>query len=67
MLGSTLGSPNFGLISVKAKISGLATEILVLSSSNLLDKESALVYQHFRDLKAVTTGLDLSCLGTKKD
>ena len=46
-----LGLPNFGLISVRATISGLETEILVLSSSNLLEKESAFVYQHFKDLK----------------
>jgi len=45
-------------------MSGLATKIL---PSNLLDKESALVHQHFRDLKVVTTGLDLSCSGSEKN
>jgi len=48
-------------------MSGLEIETRVLSSSNLLDKESAFVYQHFKDLKVLITGLYLSCGRSEKD
>ena len=54
---------NLQFTSVTATMSGLSVASLDFNSLNLLDKESALVYQHFRDLHIVTVPLRLSFQG----
>jgi len=63
MLNNSLKPPNLQFTSVIATKSGLFIVNLDCSLLNLLDKESALVYQHFNYLNVATESLGLIVLG----
>jgi len=63
MLNDSLEPPNLQFTSVIATTSGLSIVSLDCNSLNLLDKESALVYQHFNDLYVAAESLRLLVIG----